>query len=910
MGSHKINILMKISWCTLLLILFLVNPEISQAQQSSLVYPGTDGKLIYTPHANNGETNNVNILPDFSHAGYMNGGVKVPVGEIPVKITLYPSASGQDRTRIQAAIDQVCAMTPDVNGFRGAVLLKKGTYRLNDGTIPNLTDGYGFALRIWASGVVLRGEGQGPTGTVLYSDFAVNHTMITLEPQGKSSSEANVQRITDEYVGTGAKSFTVASTSGYAVGDWIMVRFTPNDTWFSDLKVTTGGFIIDPADYWTVAGEREAYRIGFKRKITAINGNTITVDCPLVQPLQTKYGGGQMARLSFSGRLSKCGVEDLRIVGIEDGGSPSVSGNGNRLRVGIRPRFIDNSWIHGVTVCRTSEAAVMTWDAMNLTVEECAYTDPRGSISGGWRYSFCLDAGSTRVLFQRCYSDYGRHDFVTHARIPGPNVFVDCLSEHGLSLSGPHHRWATGTLFDNIKSNATMSITEYATGSAGHAFCGAQTVGWNLECGAYICDAALGSQNYLIGSIGNEAHGAISHDAKPGSIFRGFWERSGPSGSHVTERSLYLKQLEDRLGSSAVQNITIPAQQTGNIYSELAAWAGNGSFYSENIAVEGITIVPSNATVNLKSTVQLYADITPWDASNRAVTWSSDNSAIASVSSDGKVKGESLGTAIISAKTADGQKLAEATVTVVLAPVNKAISNCESTSGWNSSNTLTVNSSDKKEGNASLQSAGNKTDEFKLLITTPINTGASVETDKLQFWYFVSDVSLFSSANQVELGSGGKADVDEFSWDIGALTNGWNLISLPFKDAGKIGAPDLAAINWFRVYHVKTGTINTKIDQIKIVDNSDPNAVRTLIQNGVSIYQNTLNKNALTITGSAIMSNIQVNITNLQGQSLYQNRFQNTNSIDINTAGFSGVKVLIVAVKSADFHHTQKIILQ
>jgi hypothetical protein len=58
------------------------------------------------------------------------------------------------------------------------------------------------------------------------------------------------------------------------------------------------------------------------------------------------------------------------------------------------------------------------------------------------------------------------------------------------------------------------------------------------------------------------------------------------------------------------------------------------------------------------------------------------------------------------------------------------------------------------------------------------------------------------------------------------------------------------------------------------------------------------------------MSNIQVNITNLQGQSLYQNRFQNTNSIDINTAGFSGVKVLIVAVKSADFHHTQKIILQ
>ena len=241
----------------LAIVLFFISNAIAlQAQQSTLVYPGTDGKLVYTPHANNGETNNVNILPDFSHVGYMNGGVKVPVGEVPVKNTLYPTASGQDRTRIQAAIDQVCAMTPDANGFRGAVLLKKGTYRLNDGTIPNLNDGYGYALRIWASGVVLRGEGQGVNGTVLYSDFAVNHTMITLEPQSKSTSETIAQRITDDYVGTGANSFTVASTSGYAVGDWIMVRFTPNDTWFSDLKVTTGGFINDPADYWTVTGER------------------------------------------------------------------------------------------------------------------------------------------------------------------------------------------------------------------------------------------------------------------------------------------------------------------------------------------------------------------------------------------------------------------------------------------------------------------------------------------------------------------------------------------------------------------------------------------------------------------------------------------------------------------------------
>ncbi len=75
--------------------------------------------------------------------------------EVAVKSTLYPTESGENRTRTQAAIDQVCSLPVDANGFRGAVLLKKGRYRLNDGTIPNLSDGYGSALRIWASGVMI-----------------------------------------------------------------------------------------------------------------------------------------------------------------------------------------------------------------------------------------------------------------------------------------------------------------------------------------------------------------------------------------------------------------------------------------------------------------------------------------------------------------------------------------------------------------------------------------------------------------------------------------------------------------------------------------------------------------------------------------------------------------------------------
>ena len=965
--------------------------------ESSLVYPGTNGKLVYVPYANNAEVNNDNTLPDFSNVGYMDGAIGVPVGEVPVKITLNPTSSGEDRTRIQDAIDQVCNMPLDANGFRGAVLLKKGTYRLNDGSIPVLTDGYGYALRIWASGVVLRGEGQGTDGTILYSDFALNHTMITLEPLTQSTSESNMTRITDAYVGTGAKTFTVADASSYAIGDKIIVRFTPNDIWFSDLKVTTGGYINDPADYWTVAGEREAYNIGFKRKIIAKVGNTITIDCSIVQPMQTKYGGGQITKYATTGRLTKCGVEDLRIVGIEDGGSPSVSGNGNRLRAGIRPRFLDNSWIHGVTVTRTSEAAIMTWGVMNVTVEECAYIDPRGAISGGWRYGFCLDAGSTRVLFQRCYSDYGRHDFVTHARMPGPNVFVDCYSAHGLSVLGPHHRWATGTLFDNIKASSTMEITEYADPSAGHAFCGAQTVGWNLECAAYVCDAAMGSQNFLIGSIGNENHGAVSHDLHPDFIFRGYWEKSGPAGVHVDTRSLYLKQLEDRLGSEAVSNITIPEQRTGNIYNKLASWAGNGKLVSANIPVIGIVLLPASLTLNVGSSQQLAATIVPANASNKNLSWTSDNTAVANVNSIGMVTAVSIGTATITVTTEDGGKIATTAITTINQifvssisvlpatasitmgnelqliatispsnasnknitwtssdtnvatvnslglvtsvapgtcnilvttqdgektaisaitvnprPVNKILSNCDSNSGWTSSNTLTVNNADKKEGAACLQSVGSKTDDFKKVFSPPINTGSTIENGNLQFWYFVSDINLFAVANQVELGSAGIPDKNEFNWSIGTLQNGWNLVTLPFSTAGVTGGtPDLSAINYLRIYHVKTASVNTKIDQIIIVDGS-LNAVSNIALSGVRIFPNPLNQDKLTIKldGASESDTFKVIVSNLQGQVVYKNNISGKNFIEINTAGWLKSSFYLVSVQSGKTISNTKLIVQ
>ncbi|MBV5343962.1 T9SS type A sorting domain-containing protein, partial [bacterium] len=93
-------------------------------------------------------------------------------------------------------------------------------------------------------------------------------------------------------------------------------------------------------------------------------------------------------------------------------------------------------------------------------------------------------------------------------------------------------------------------------------------------------------------------------------------------------------------------------------------------------------------------------------------------------------------------------------------------------------------------------------------------------------------------------------------------------------------------------------------------ENSVPNAVNEITQNNISIYQNALNKNFLTIatTDNFTLNNAHIIITNLQGQTVYRNRIQNSKSIEINTASFAGGAIYIIAVKSSEFTYKQKII--
>ena len=93
---------------------------------------------------------------------------------------------------------------------------------------------------------------------------------------------------------------------------------------------------------------------------------------------------------------------------------------------------------------------------------------------------------------------------------------------------------------------------------------------------------------------------------------------------------------------------------------------GSGSIEgSGTFPVTGVTLDKTSLTLTVGGTGTLTAAVQPSSASNKTLTWSSDNEAIATVDDSGKVTAVGAGTAVITATAADGSgKSASCTVTV------------------------------------------------------------------------------------------------------------------------------------------------------------------------------------------------------------------------------------------------------
>jgi uncharacterized protein YjdB len=87
------------------------------------------------------------------------------------------------------------------------------------------------------------------------------------------------------------------------------------------------------------------------------------------------------------------------------------------------------------------------------------------------------------------------------------------------------------------------------------------------------------------------------------------------------------------------------------------------------VFVTGVSLNKTSTSLLVGGTETLIATVTPSNATKKAVTWTSSNTYVATVSATGVVSGVSVGSADITVATEDGNKTANCTVNVNAAPI-------------------------------------------------------------------------------------------------------------------------------------------------------------------------------------------------------------------------------------------------
>jgi hypothetical protein len=448
-------------------------------------------------------------VPDFSHAGYGGGGVPLP--DATPRLFVKPSA-GDAGARIQAALQEVAALTPDASGMRGAVLLAPGRYEIAG------------QLKITASGVVLRGSGNGEDGTILVATGTDRRALIEVAGRDLPRTLGGPIQVADERVPVGATRLKLAGTSGLKAGTAVTIERPSPPEWleFAGMDTSAGrqGYQWRPG----------TVNLTWDRVVTAVNGNFITLDAPLTTALEARFGGGTVQPKVQEGYITRAGVENLRCVSSYDPENPLDEQHAWNA---IDLHALRDGWVTDVTALHFAGSAVQVGAKVSrVTIQDCVSLEPVSEIGGYRRLAF--HSRGQQALFLRCVSEQGRNDFTTGYMTGGPTVFLDCEARESTSFSGSLGSWSSGLLFDGVNiDGGSLRFDNLETFNQGVGWAVANSMIWNSSAADIICRTPPGARNWAVSVWGR-------------FIGDGSW--SG-TNTFARPKSLYLAQLQDRPGT-------------------------------------------------------------------------------------------------------------------------------------------------------------------------------------------------------------------------------------------------------------------------------------------------------------------------------------------------------------------------
>lgn len=503
----------------------------------------------------------VYIPMDYSTCGYHASEKPIP----DVKNAVYVSNNGADcYERLQRAINYVASLKPDKNGHRGAVLLGEGTYNISK------------PLRISASGVVIRGAGRGKT-TIIKHGYD-RGALLYIEG-GMSMTGGDTIAVAGQETMAGATTLTLKDASKLKKGERIRIVRPSTKEWIESLNCYDFGGGLDYTGW-----KPTDIDITWDRTITAVNGNSITIDAPITTTLSEEYGGAFAVTGYNNAEISECGVENLTLMSEHNSWNPKDE---DHCWDAIWADNARDCWVRRVEFKSFAGSAVnLQKNTSRITVEDCIAGDPV-SETGGWRRCVFLTRGQ-QTLIQRCVSRQGIHDFAAGYCAAGPNAFVQCEGENSLGFSGSIGSWAAGLLFDivNIDGNdiSFKNLEQFQFGTGWNT---ANSMMWQCTGSTLYCYSPDKDNR-------NSAHGCwgtLTGNAE--------WTSSN---DHVQPRSLFYAQLQKRMGEDAVDGYILPRDTKASSSPEIA---------QAQLMAQASLTVP-------RLTMEMWIDSVPYTASTSA----------------------------------------------------------------------------------------------------------------------------------------------------------------------------------------------------------------------------------------------------------------------------------------------------
>jgi len=330
---------------------------------------GDDGSLRYYPDYRG------NRIMDFSGVGF-RGGEQIPNVPVIREIGPFQDPYRDAWAMIQRAIDEVSALPLDENGFRGALYLREGVYRISR------------PLLVSASGVVIRGAGSGlpapdqlsvsrylypyetshvpgsaqnpmisrracqefePGVTKLISTWqlfpdntnvSANHNQsagqfrtdsVSLNLESSENWDTLVHfigqnimgtgvafraNVLDQYVGIGSTTIHLDDVSGLSVGDIIFVYRGIDENWAHVTYMSS-----EPNNPWAANGElapgfRPAPEAALFQEVRILDINSTTgaiiFDVPMTDVLDMRWGTSYILRFNHDPRITNVGIENIQ----------------------------------------------------------------------------------------------------------------------------------------------------------------------------------------------------------------------------------------------------------------------------------------------------------------------------------------------------------------------------------------------------------------------------------------------------------------------------------------------------------------------------------------------------------------------------------------------------------------------